>query len=112
MLSIKAITLDADYHQYLVDDYYLDGELGGWTGQGAERLGLLGHVTREEFQALRRGFALDGRALVKNAGSKKRQVGWDLTFSMPKSLAVIWSEADPVLRRRISVRRIEIRKRM
>lgn len=101
MLSIKAITLDTDYHQYLVDDYYLDGELGGWTGQGAARLGLLGHVTREEFQALRRGFALDGRALVKNAGSKKRQVGWDLTLSMPKSLAVIWSEADPVLRRRI-----------
>jgi conjugative relaxase-like TrwC/TraI family protein len=101
MLSIAEIKPGVDYHHYLVDDYYLDGELGGWLGTGARALGLTGRVTREQFQALRSGFDVDGEKLVKNAGSKDHQIGWDLTFSAPKGLSIIWSQAPKELRNRI-----------
>lgn len=28
---------------------------------------------------------------MQNAGNEKRQPGWDLTFSAPKSVSVLWS---------------------
>ncbi len=36
---------------------------------------------------------------MQNAGRKKRQPGWDLTFSAPKSVSVLWSQADPEIRK-------------
>src|SRR6516165_7588796 len=100
MLSIADVNPKVDYYHYLIDDYYLDGgELGGWLGPGARALGLSGPVTREQFQALRSGFNVDGTKLVKNAGSKDHQIGWDLTFSAPKGLSILWSQAPPELRK-------------
>lgn len=89
------------------EDYYLEaaGEpLGVWFGRGAPRLGLSGAVGREEFARLFAGFdpkiEVDGaapaapRKLVQNAGKPERQCGWDLTFSAPKSVSVLWALAD------------------
>ena len=32
---------------------------------------------------------------VKNAGKENRQMGWDLTFSAPKSVSIVWAGAEP-----------------
>ena len=39
--------------------------------------------------------------LIQNAGAKSHQPGWDLTFSAPKSVSALWSQADPGSRQTI-----------
>jgi conjugative relaxase-like TrwC/TraI family protein len=77
------------------DDYYArDGEPPGrWAGDAAERLTLKGPVTKAEFEA-----ALSGRdpktaaELVKSGGRvREHAAGWDMTFSAPKSVSVLWA---------------------
>jgi Ti-type conjugative transfer relaxase TraA len=83
------------------EDYYLEGgePPGLWNGASAERLGLTGEVEREGFLRLFQGFTESGEKLVQNAGSDKRQPGWDLTFSAPKSVSTLWACVDSELRR-------------
>ena len=86
------------------EDYYLDGgePQGRWLGRGAKELGLDGPVEADELRQLFEGFAPDGTPLVQNAGKPHRQPGWDLTFSAPKSVSVLWSQLeDPTLRAEI-----------
>jgi conjugative relaxase-like TrwC/TraI family protein len=78
-------------------DYYnregsgLDS-FGFWYGTGAEALGLTGKVDPDTLRNLFRGMSVDGStAMVRNAGHKDRQGGWDLTFSIPKSFSVAWA---------------------
>jgi conjugative relaxase-like TrwC/TraI family protein len=98
MLSIAAMS--SGQEQYYValtqEGYYLHGgePAGQWFGRGAAHLGLDGDVKAEELCALFRGFASDGTPLVQNAGKENRQPGWDLTFSVPKTVSVLWSQAD------------------
>ena len=77
------------------DDYYLrDREPPGrWAGEGAARLSLDGPVTKTEFEAALKGIdpktshrlaALGGRA-------QDHAAGWDMTFSAPKSVSVLWA---------------------
>ncbi len=107
MLSIKWIT-DVSYYldRANADYYFRPGEPPGrWWGSGAESLCLSGVVTAEQLKPLCQGFAPDGRALIQNAGvtrgEAKHQQAWDLTFSAPKSLSVLWSQADTPTRSRI-----------
>lgn len=72
-----------------------------WWGSGAYVLRLSGRVKEEVLKALFAGFGPDGRPLVQNAGRKKRQKGWDLTFSAPKWVSVLWTAVDDDTRRRI-----------
>jgi Ti-type conjugative transfer relaxase TraA len=104
MLSISARGSAASaeaYYEHLAeqDDYYLKGQEppGQWQGKGAEALGLTGTVSRKDFAAALRGYkpGADGtipEALVQNAGDK-HMAGWDLTFSAPKSVSVLWALA-------------------
>ena len=104
MLSISARGSAASaeaYYEHMAeqDDYYLKGQEppGQWQGKGAEALGLSGTVSREDFAAALRGYkpGADGtipEALVQNAGDK-HMAGWDLTFSAPKSVSVLWALA-------------------
>jgi len=108
MLSIAALGHGAGQGNYYLDlakeDYYLAGgePLGIWFGEGAALLHLEGHVQRDQFHHLLRGFSQDGGTpLVRNAGDKDRQSGWDLTFSVPKSVAVAWAVAPPEIRAQI-----------
>jgi conjugative relaxase-like TrwC/TraI family protein len=85
------------------DDYYLSGmePKGFWLGEGAESLGLSGEVKDDQFRNLLRGLSPEGeRKLVKNADLERR-AGWDLTWSVPKSVSVLWSQADPIVRAKI-----------
>lgn len=85
------------------EDYYLDGgePLGKWFGRGADKLGLSGTVERRDLERAFSGFTPGGEALVQNAGKKSHRPGFDLTFSAPKSVSVLWSQADPELRQEI-----------
>jgi conjugative relaxase-like TrwC/TraI family protein len=94
------------YYSHLgADNYYTrDGEPpGSWAGEGAEQLSLEGPVTRHEFEA-----ALNGRdpktgmQLAAHGGrSKTHAAGWDITFSSPKSVSVLWALSDEKDRRLI-----------
>src|SRR5690242_2682129 len=102
MLSVAKLAAP-DYFLNLAGDYYQSGlePAGRWMGQGAAAAGLTGIVDKESFRQLVRGYAPDGRKLVQNAGSEKRQTGWDLTFSVDKTVSVLWSQASPLMRREI-----------
>ena len=103
MLSIGPMSgaQDAYYLNLARDDYYTRGgePPGQWWGKGAERFGLRGRVADAQFGNLFRGYSPDGeRALVRNAGSKERRAGLDLTFSAPKSISVAWAHAHDEIR--------------
>ena len=82
------------------EDYYLSGgePPGRWFGEGAERLGLSGEVEADQLYNLFAGRSPRGeRSLIQNQsheGKAEHRPGWDLTFSAPKSVSALWSQAD------------------
>jgi len=98
MMSIaSASSGDGGYYINLAtEDYYLQGgePRGIWIGQGARDLHLTGIVERQSFSLLLHGYSPDGKELIKNAGVGNHQAGWDITLSAPKSVSVVWSQAD------------------
>ncbi len=89
-----------DYYGHLGrDDYYTRGAEppGGWAGEGAARLSLVGPVTRSDFEAALKGVdPLTGAQLARPGGkSLNHAAGWDMTFSAPKSVSVLWALSDP-----------------
>lgn len=106
MLSVAALAGgQGNYYLALArDDYYLKGgePPGRWLGEGAGVLGLTGQVGPQALTRLLGGFSADGsEALIQGAGDPKHQAGWDLTFSCPKSVSVLWSQAEPDVRQAI-----------
>jgi Ti-type conjugative transfer relaxase TraA len=85
----------ADYYSDLkAEDYYSkDSGKGQWRGAGLAALGIVnGEVNAEQLKLILEGrHPNSGRDLVQGAGDKHR-AGWDMTFSMPKSVSVIWSQ--------------------
>ena len=77
------------------DDYYLrdGGPPGRWTGEGAGRLSLSGPVTKSEFEAALKGIdPKTGERLAALGGRvQTHAAGWDMTFSAPKSVSVLWA---------------------
>jgi len=103
MLSIAAMAGgQSSYYLSLArEDYYLEGgePPGRWLGNGAARLGLSGQVERHELEELFEGRSPDGTGpLVQLQKGRTHQPGWDLTFSAPKSVSVLWSQAEYELR--------------
>ena len=87
------------YYDHLQrDDYYSrDGEPPGrWAGHGAERLSLVGPVTHAEFDAALRGVDPKTSERLAQYGGRGREhsAGWDVTFSAPKSVSVLWALSD------------------
>lgn len=109
MLSISKPIRGFDQGEYYLalaaaDDYYLGGKEppGFWLGEGAERMGLSGTISSDAFRSLFRGYAPEtGESLVHNAGSPMRRAGWDLTWSVPKSVSTLWSQAPAGVREEI-----------
>jgi conjugative relaxase-like TrwC/TraI family protein len=107
MLSISARSANpSDIRAYLegerdganrgAEDYYTESgqTQGRWLGSGAADLHLVGDVNDQAFDRLAAGFHPEtGRALVQRAGDSHRP-GWDMTFSAPKSVSVVWGIAD------------------
>ena len=75
-------------------DYYLGQEVAGqWHGKGAEILGLGqgANVTKEQFNNLLEGkHPGTGKNLMQRIRQDRRP-GTDLTFSVPKSVSLVWA---------------------
>ena len=108
MLSIWKLRVGAEAY-YLeqvargLDDYYTGaGESAGeWLGTGTAALGLAGLVTADDLHAVLAGLA-PGTGLSPNGDQlrtwKGRVPGFDLTFSAPKSVSVLYALGDPIVR--------------
>jgi conjugative relaxase-like TrwC/TraI family protein len=87
------------------DDYYARGgePPGRWAGEGAERLSLRGPVTQAEFEAALSGLdPKTGDRLARQGGhAREHSAGWDITFSAPKSVSVLWALSDEPNRRSV-----------
>lgn len=76
------------------DEYYIRDGGGVWwtTGETIVRHGAA--IDKESFRDLCAGIdPRTGERLVRGAGAKHR-AGWDITFSAPKSLSVLWMAGD------------------
>jgi conjugative relaxase-like TrwC/TraI family protein len=97
VLSIGKIA--AGQHRYYeqqvaqgADDYYSGrGEAPGWwAGSGADKLGLDGRVSSEEFNALIAGMdPRDPRERLRSSARDPKIAALDFTFSAPKSVSVL-----------------------
>ena len=98
MLSIGRLGASGGADYYLekvannVDDYYLGrGEAPGrWIGATAEQLGLVGQVKVEALRNLLTGTSAEGEALGLQVQPGRRP-GYDLTFSAPKGVSLLWA---------------------
>lgn len=102
MLSIGKMTAgrEAYYTSQLPggrDEYYTRGENEApavWLGSAADRLGLDGPVDAEQFRRLLdAAHPVTGNPLGVPRTTDKRLAGYDLTFSAPKSVSVLWALA-------------------
>ncbi len=104
MLSIgKLVPGQASYYERQVaegrDDYYSGrGEAPGeWVGRGAAVLELSGRVDGARFAALMAGVDPTDERLerpLRDSRGEPKVVGFDLTFSAPKSVSVLFAVAD------------------
>jgi conjugative relaxase-like TrwC/TraI family protein len=109
MLSIgKMVARSEDYYLQSVangrEEYYTgSGEAPGyWLGRGAERLELSGQVAPADLRAVLAGVSPRGEIL--NAGrvaEAHRVAGFDLTFSAPKSVSLLYGLSDPDVSRTV-----------
>jgi conjugative relaxase-like TrwC/TraI family protein len=87
----------AGYYTALArDDYYSQGgePAGQWFGQGAAALGLSGTVDDAALRHVLHGFDGAGAAARVQGAGADHYAGWDLTFSAPKSVSVLWAMTD------------------
>jgi conjugative relaxase-like TrwC/TraI family protein len=101
VLSIGKIALGQHryYEQQVArggDDYYSGrGEAPGeWIGAGTEALGLSGRVQAEQFNALIAGLdPRDPSARLRSSPRDPKIAAFDLTFSAPKSVSILFAIA-------------------
>jgi conjugative relaxase-like TrwC/TraI family protein len=106
MLEMKRIN-GVDYYNTLAkSEYYASAEKGeppGVWGEGARLIGIQEKtIDNATLKAVMTGHKPNGEKLAQNAGKENFRVGMDLTFSAPKSVSIVWANADPQLREEIS----------
>jgi Ti-type conjugative transfer relaxase TraA len=103
VLSIGRLSGKTRTGRYYVDrvakgreDYYVGaGEADGeWVGLGAGLLGLKGRVDGDELRTLLEGRAPRSDTKLRNAPGPDAVTGFDLTFSAPKSVSVLYAVGD------------------
>src|SRR5271156_6450033 len=78
---------------YATADYYSEGQelVGFWGGKGASRLGLEGTVDKFSFERLCDNLdPRTGKPLTVRTRTE-RTVGYDFTFSVPKSVSLLYA---------------------
>ena len=87
------------------NEYYTAGEEpdGTWFNpHGLFGLGDGAKIDSRDFHRLYNGFSPDGSGkLTRNAGSRARSPGLDMTFSVDKSVSALWAIAEPDMRAEI-----------
>src|SRR3954452_10719310 len=78
------------------EDYYLDpGEANGeWLGGASSRLGLKGAVGAEQLRRVLAGEHPVKPLLLRRPTARSRVAAYDLTFSAPKSVSVLFGLGD------------------
>lgn len=73
-------------------DYYIDGQetVGRWGGRAAKALGLTGEVDPESYFALCDNLDPNTGEKLTPRQKSNRRVGYDFTFSAPKSISVLY----------------------
>jgi conjugative relaxase-like TrwC/TraI family protein len=85
-----------------LDEYYTGaGEASGrWTGGGSALLGLVDEVAGDDLRAVLAGLAPE-TGLTPNGtpltSHPRRVPGFDMTFSVPKSVSVVYALGDPLV---------------
>ena len=83
------------------EDYYTKGEELPGTWHGGKSLGLDGtQVSHTQLLNVFQGKDLSGNPLVQGAG-ELHTPGWDMPFSAPKSVSVLWGISDENTRSKI-----------
>jgi conjugative relaxase-like TrwC/TraI family protein len=85
-------------------EYYVGGSEppGTWIAADAGfGMGAGDEVRRDSFERLHSGLGLEGQILLTNGGRVDRVPGYDITFSAPKSVSVLWALGDDSLRHAI-----------
>jgi conjugative relaxase-like TrwC/TraI family protein len=101
----KSVAAAVSYFKHMAEDEYYTGQGeaeadGEWDGRGAERLALEGPVSKADFEAALNGHDPRTGTRLTQAG-KSHAPGWDMTFSAPKSVSVMWALSSPAERARI-----------
>jgi conjugative relaxase-like TrwC/TraI family protein len=106
VLSIGKLTVEQSrYYERQVaqgrDDYYAGrGESPGrWTGRGSKVLNVAGDVNKAAFAALMEGRHPGTGERLKRVGGRSKVAAFDLTFSAPKSVSVLFAVGDRGLSR-------------
>ena len=88
-----------------VEDYYLKGQEAPGHWHGGEALGLGEAVTLPQLQRMMAGEHPEtGERLVGRGGKgRERNPGWDMTFSAPKSVSVLYAAGDDDLKAKIKL---------
>lgn len=108
MLSIGKLA-DGQEAYYLgkvasgIEDYYVGGGEadGRWTGSGAAGLGLEGKVTSDQLQAMLAGNNPATGQPLQDQLQTMSGPGFDLTFSAPKSVSLLWAFGDEAVRSKV-----------
>lgn len=103
MKTISGVKAGVDYYKSASGEYYdKDSQASLWQGKVAKDFGLDGEkVDFKTFETISKGLSPSGEALVRSAGSDNHRVGFDLTFSAPKSVSIL-SLHNPEIRREMS----------
>ncbi len=85
------------------EDYYAGrGEAPGeWVGQGAAVLDLSGEVDADDLGALMEGRRPGSQDQLRRPFGERAVVGFDLTFSAPKSVSILYGAGDEQLSRAV-----------
>jgi conjugative relaxase-like TrwC/TraI family protein len=85
------------------EEYYTGGSeaRGEWLGSASIELGLDGPVEPEQLRGILAGLDPTGGAELRDAAHPVRVAAFDLTFSAPKSVSVIFGVGDVVVRQRV-----------
>jgi conjugative relaxase-like TrwC/TraI family protein len=80
-----------------IDDYYMGiGEAPGvWHGRLADQLGLSGVVRDDDLRGLLLGHHPGTDEALLGGHRERRVAAFDVTFSAPKSVSVLWAFASP-----------------
>lgn len=105
----KSVAAAVSYFKHMASDEYYTGKdeqqteaeaEGEWAGRGAERLTLAGPVSKADFEAMLNGRDPKTGERLTQLG-KSHAPGWDMTFSAPKSVSVMWALAPETDRAKI-----------
>src|SRR5438270_14041180 len=77
---------------YSKADYYSEGQelVRSWGGKGADRLGLSGTVDEQSFERLCDNVDPGTGNQLTVRMRAERRVGYDFTFSVPKSVSLLY----------------------